>query len=366
MSVQVSYTKQIFVAMMFLIVILAVVEGVLRIIEYVSYPCSLLKSDTYKNFDYFSIKQICFDQQNLLYYEQPILHLRPDQHSKTVNINSLGFRGPEITKEKPENTFRVFLVGGSTAFGAGATSDDSTITGFLQKKFDNLKLPKKIQIINAGISSSTSFEETYYIKHTLIQLEPDLIIIYDGFNDAQYRVLSDPIISKNEEVKESDEFKFKNFPFYRTPWVIHDLLSSRTPHNDNSKRVDNDSTETIISLWKSRVKEICQLGKEKEFTTVIAVQPSLITGSKNLSDYEFQYIAKTDLDFATSATLKGMKNSLKGFDSKCMSVDLSNIFDDITDPIYLDIVHVNDNGNKIVAEKLYNILLPVIVEDIKN
>lgn len=365
MSVQVSYKKQLLVSIMFLLAILAVVEGVARIFEYASYPCSLLKSDTYRNFDYFSIKQICFDQQNLLYYEQPVLHLRPDQHSKTVNVNSLGFRGPEFAKEKPENTFRVFLVGGSTAFGAGATSDDSTIAGFLQKKFDNAKLAKKIQIVNAGISSATSFEETYYIKHTLTQLEPDLIIIYDGFNDAQYRVLSDPIIS-NEEVKESEGFKFKNFPLYRTPWVIHDLLSSRTPHTDSSKRVDDNSTETIVSLWKSRVEEICQLGEEKGFTTLIVIQPSLIMGSKNLSDYESQHIAKTDLDFATSATLIGMKNSLKDFDSKCMYADLSSAFDGITDPIYTDIVHVNDNGNKIVAGNLYDITLPVILENIKN
>ncbi len=366
MSVRVSYKKQVLVSVMLLLAIVAVVEGVARIIEYASYPCSLLNSDTYKNYDYFSIKQICFDQQNLLYYEQPILHLRPDQHSKTVNVNALGFRGQEFTSEKPENTFRIFLVGGSTAFGAGATSDDTTISGFLQKKFDDIKLTKKIQIINAGISSATSFEEMYYIKHTLAQLNPDLIIIYDGFNDAQYRVLSDPIISNEKEVKESEGFKFKNFPFYRTPWVIHDLLSAKTPHTDRSKRVDDDSTEKIISLWKSRVEEICKIGRENGFATLIVVQPSLITGTKDLSDYESKYVAKTDLDFATKATLKGMADSLKNFDSSCKTADLSGIFDDVTGPIYTDIVHVNDIGNRIVAEKLYDITLSAILENIES
>lgn len=316
--------------------------------------------------NYLSIKQICLDQDNLLYYQQPILHLRPEQHAKTINVNSLGFRGPEFTSEKPENTFRIFLVGGSTAFGAGATSDYSTISGFLQKKFDDVKLIKKIQVINAGISSVTSFEETYYIKHTLVQLNPDLIVIYGGFNDAQYRVLSDPVISKEKEVKESEGFKFKNFPFYRTPWVIHDLLSAKMPHTDSSKRADDDSTEKIISLWKSRVGEICQLGKENGFATFIVVQPSLITGSKNLLDYESKFVAKTDLDFATKATLEGMADSLKYFDSSCKTADLSGAFDGITGPIYNDSIHVNDNGNRIIAEKLYDITLPVILENIKN
>ena len=364
MSVRVSYKKQFLVSILFLLTIVAVVEVVARVIEYVTYPCSLLNSDTYKNHDYFSIKQICFDQQNLLYYEQPILHLRPDQHSQTVNVNSLGFRGPEFIREKPETTFRIFLVGGSTAFGAGATSDDFTIAGFLQKQFDDVKLTKKIQVVNAGISSATSFEETYYIKHMLVQLNPDLIVIYDGFNDAQYRVLSDPIILEEEEGKE--EFKFKNFPFYRTPWVIHDILFAKIPHTDSSKRADEDSVEKTISLWKSRVEEICQIGKENGFVTLIVVQPSLITGDKKFSEYESRYVAKTDFDFATKATLEGMADSLKSIDSSCKTMDLSRVFDNITEPIYTDSVHVNDNGNRIVAEKLYNITLPVILENIKN
>ena len=50
-----------------------------------------------------------------------------------AHINEHGFRGPEITKEKPVNTFRVFLVGTSTTFGSG--SDDKTqIFSVLQKK----------------------------------------------------------------------------------------------------------------------------------------------------------------------------------------------------------------------------------------
>ena len=68
-------------------------------------------------------------------------------------------------------------------------------------------------MINAGVSSATSFEETFYIKHTLINLKPDLIIVYDGFNDAQYRRITEPEIDDKDESK---EFKFKNFPFYRT------------------------------------------------------------------------------------------------------------------------------------------------------
>ena len=60
----------------------------------------------------------------------------PNQDFQTMNINSHGFRGTEISIEKPENTFRIFGVGGSTMMGSGSLSDVTTISGFLQNEFD--------------------------------------------------------------------------------------------------------------------------------------------------------------------------------------------------------------------------------------
>ena len=39
--------------------------------------------------------------------------------------NSHGFRGDEFEKEKPDDTFRIFTVGGSTTFGIGAEDDET-------------------------------------------------------------------------------------------------------------------------------------------------------------------------------------------------------------------------------------------------
>ena len=47
--------------------------------------------------------------------------------------------GPEISKDKPSNTFRVFVVGGSTTYGSGV-NDANTIPSLLQKKLDEKKL----------------------------------------------------------------------------------------------------------------------------------------------------------------------------------------------------------------------------------
>jgi len=189
MSIQVSYKKQVALGLMVLLVIIAVAEGIARTYE-INFPrCDFLDQDAFNDTGYFLTRQICLDNLSLLtiqpeIFEPPIIFLKPDQHYPTININSHGFRGGEISQEKPENTYRIFFIGGSTAFGSGSTSDDATIPGFLQKKFNEANLGVNVEVINAGISAFESFSETYYVKNKLVEFEPDLFIVYDGANDA--------------------------------------------------------------------------------------------------------------------------------------------------------------------------------------
>ena len=44
----------------------------------------------------------------------------------------------------------------------------------------------KIEVINAGISNGWSFNEVKQIRDRIITLQPDLLIIYDGWNDAEH------------------------------------------------------------------------------------------------------------------------------------------------------------------------------------
>ena len=70
-------------------------------------------------------------------------------------------------------------------------SNNSTIPSILQKMFDSAELNMDVEVINAGINGSNTTTELELIKSKLINYEPDLIIMYDGWNDlsADYSVL---------------------------------------------------------------------------------------------------------------------------------------------------------------------------------
>ena len=171
MSMKVTYKKQFIFYILLILILIFAIEGILRIYFYFDVECAFETTDVYTELDFFQKKQICHD----FYYvdsknpKDSISSYIPNQHSPTININNFGFRGSDISYEKPTDTFRIFVVGGSTTYGAGATSDSTTIAGYLQEYFDQANLSKKIEVINAGKSSFFSLTEVQLIKTKLLE-----------------------------------------------------------------------------------------------------------------------------------------------------------------------------------------------------
>lgn len=100
--------------------------------------------------------------------------------------NSLGFRGAEFTKEKPAGTFRVVLLGGSAAYSSRIPEDSRTITTRLQANLYELGY-KNVQVINAGVSAYSTAEALGELQFRVLELSPDLVIVYEAINDLHNR-----------------------------------------------------------------------------------------------------------------------------------------------------------------------------------
>jgi len=118
--------------------------------------------------------------------------------------------------------------------------------------------------------------------------------------------------------------------------------------------------------WKDRWTEICDLGRQEGFSTIVTIQPIVDTGAKKLTEQEYQWyikkqsaiIIKQDSDYAEK--LDELKNNCT------LTADLRNIFDDIQGPIYYDFVHVGPKGNRIIAENFYQLSFPIVMKQSKN
>lgn len=98
-----------------------------------------------------------------------------------LEINTLGMRGPEATREKPAGTRRVLILGDSVAFGWGI-EEPQTFARRLEKQL-GAALACPVEVLNAGVSGYGSIEEAHYFRNEGLALAPDVVLIYHVEND---------------------------------------------------------------------------------------------------------------------------------------------------------------------------------------
>jgi lysophospholipase L1-like esterase len=114
------------------------------------------------------------------------LDLKVGDDQFVVQINSLGYRTHEYSVKKPPGTFRVVCVGGSTTF-QGRSNDETypaILEARLRQKYPNLT----IEVLNLGISG---IQSGFWLsrEQALFELEPDVVLQYEGVNDIAWRAL---------------------------------------------------------------------------------------------------------------------------------------------------------------------------------
>jgi len=317
MSVQFSYKKQFAFLLLLTLTFLAVVEVLVNVWLYYFYHCDFEDNEIFKNVNPEINRKVCVESLGIDNRLSWLKGTRPGEvfgglDENLVYINSHGFRGLEFTEIKPDNTYRIFTVGGSTTFGIGVL-DNQTFPFYLQELYDNTNLGFKVEVIDSSWPWLWSLPETEIIKKQLINFEPDLFIIYDGVNDLR-------------------------------------------------REVKHDMVEASALLWKERWTEICNLGKQHDFDTIIALQPFISTGKKILTiqEYELKILNEREKYLENYSPYVESLSSLNDYCS--LTADLRGLFDHERDAIYFDLWHTGPKGNQIIAEKFYFLSLPLILE----
>lgn len=103
-----------------------------------------------------------------------------------ITINSDGFFAtPEINKKEDDVTRIVFLGGSSTAGSVGLKSNNDTWPWKTIEVLKN-KYNLKVDFINAAQGGYSTFESYGKLWSRLRFLDPDIIVMYHGWNDMYY------------------------------------------------------------------------------------------------------------------------------------------------------------------------------------
>ena len=198
---------------------------------------------------FISLETICraieqnYSFNTAVYVQQakPLLHKISDipglsyeliAHAKDENgfysINSKGIRDREFEIPKPDDVFRIIILGDSVTFGTEYPLE-LTYPKILEKLL-NKKSGANIryEVLNAGVCAYNAVQKFLLLKNKLLDYEPDMVIL-QFLNDDYYRnavVLSgDNNLNQRDVFLSMGEYFSSNFPkLLSLPYSLDRLL----------------------------------------------------------------------------------------------------------------------------------------------
>lgn len=278
----------------------------------------------------------------------------PGQH-QNAHINSWQMRNSEeLQMPKPEGVYRIFLTGGSTAYGSGAPSQEQTIGSLLNDLLNkNLsKLGLRYEVFTFANPAWASTQERIAIENYLSELQPDLVISLSGNNDVFWADAGRNVLWFSAF---SDDY-FKTL-------ANTGLKTAGRKELQDLPQAHPLPQPVPVQTVAYRLEKNVRLGAHalQGVDWVFFLQPTLSVSKKSLSSREKDFLSNSKEYYvhcyqAIAASLSGV--SLKNF----KFIDLSGVFDryGAEDDMFLDQFHFGDKGNAVIAQAILDSLAPKI------
>lgn len=252
-----------------------------------------------------------------------------------------GINGIEIYGRKYLDSYKIAVLGGSTTDGRLFP-----FKSWPEILYDKINRDRFI-VYNAGVSGYTSAQELIQMIRDIVLLEPNMIIVYDGYNDTS----------------EINACPGKYFEFNYLKKALN-FAREHMSHNWDfiSQDEDLEEKESMIPIignfenWLMNIEMMHAIAVDREIQFYSFLQP-MLSNKKNLTNKEKGILFEVE----NFQNLKRTSSMGKEFRNKISNAilthdyiyDMSNIFDDYSD-VYMDICHVREGANEVIATEILN------------
>lgn len=292
-------------------------------------------------------------------------------HSRYVNVDvtSLGaLRRSTIANCNPPS-LRVWAFGGSTTFGTGAP-DDMTWPSYLVEDLRKLT-GQCVTVENFGVESMVMNQELIRLIQALkTGLKPNLVVFYDGFNDADYGTYfpGPQAYASYEADKQLMDHRHSLIAPLQNLQLVQDLHLVQQHFSRSAQVQTGEIQRNVRSIgWgeqelKERAKRtldnyiadievVRALAHAYDFRAYFFWQPMLLYGDKPLTSDE----AKIMRQYSSSLETKASREAYKEAEDRAAAagfVSLVHLFDETKACLFVDWVHLGPDGNRIVAARI--------------
>lgn len=181
-SIKVARKTELILPVFSILLTFFLLEGGARL--WLRYLATPEQYDRYVLFTSIAPKDLTFTPHPYLSY-----YPTPNYRKGQTYHNSLGFRGDEFPVKKPDGVFRIVVLGGSSTYDVRIENNADIFTAQLEKLLKEEYGYQDVQVINAGVPGYNSWELLVNLEFRVLDLDPDLVIIYEGVNDVHARMV---------------------------------------------------------------------------------------------------------------------------------------------------------------------------------
>jgi len=281
----------------------------------------------------------------------------PGQHHN-AHINAWQMRNREAVRmPKPRGVFRIFLTGGSTAYGSGAPTQEHTIGSLLQAQL-NAGLAQKnnveYEVFNFANPAWASTQERIAIENYLSELQPDMIISLSGNNDVFWGDAGRNVLWF---FSFADEY-FKRLANTGLVAAGQQALPELPAAIAATERIAPD-------LVAYRMEKNARLGAQalqpSGVPWLFFLQPTLSVTQKALTTRENDFL--TDSREYYRQCYQAMAEKLSALEQKNFHfVDISGVFNGYgrEEELFLDQFHFGDKGNAVIVDAMFAALYAML------
>jgi lysophospholipase L1-like esterase len=288
-----------------------------------------------------------------------------ESHGNCLNndVTDLGIVRRTMNPPNPACTgrppLRVWVFGGSAVYGT-LLPDWATLPSQLSRILNTSS--RCVEISNLGVEGYVTNQELLFLLEQLkAGRRPDVVILYDGFNDADEGT-SPPgpdahlrYMTMKRRMEGGLSGKSDILP-HLAMWRFAQTLSGPKGRKGQPRVPDTqlpDRAQQTLDNYLHNLKIIRMLGETYGFKVCAFWQPSLIYGHKALVPYERQFLELSTAEaFPFAALAPVYREAAQRSQQDGQFVFLGDIFDGNSQPLYLDWVHLNPQGNQLVAQAL--------------
>ena len=300
----------------------------------------------------------------------PFLQVRPAKNDPFYHINSWNFRGDEITLEKSENTFRIFVMGGSTVF-CGEVPFEKSHARILEKLLQAHYPNKKIEVMNAGYYWYTSAHSLIRYLLEIQDFNPDLIIMWHGVNDLVRSIPSEESLGKFErsyahypgplwvmvrrffELEPVVKIHLVTLDYFERPWAqlrraFFADIRRKLQRGEPSDQLTEAMQFKSLYSFKRNIISLIKILKEDQVSLILCTQPYLRFTGESQGEEKFISVGMSLFNAKARSIADTYHVPFVDLDAK---IPQKNEF------FFEDRIHYTEKGNAFVAEKIASFII---------